>query len=206
MTMANYENEVGSVPLRGRVINPVHVRTAQAIIADTDPNAQPEAVPISQMEEWLLMRHTSAPLKRFDAFTSYLGDIHNVEIYDSLLPGWTRLKKWMKCTDPNLKWYRIKTSTGVNRLFTFDHPLPIEGSTGMTRIPAEELEPGMMMFGCKTDRKSGSRRAIPIEIVEHKAVSHDLIPPVGYDVETDSDRFDLDTIVTHNCRTRSICR
>ena len=64
----------------------------------------------------------------------------------------------------------------------------------------------MTMFGCKTDRKSGSRRAIPIEIVEHKAVSHDLIPPVGYDVETESDRFDLDTIVTHNCRTRSISR
>ncbi|MBQ7609167.1 MAG: hypothetical protein IJU76_14550 [Desulfovibrionaceae bacterium] len=206
MTMANYVNEVGSVPMRGKIVNPDHAKVCQSIIDDVDLNAQPEAVLIGQMEEWLLARHTSTALKRFDAFTSYLDNIHNVDIYDSLLPGWTRLKKWMKCTDPNLRWFRIKTSTGVNRLFTFDHPLPIQGGAGLLRIPTEELKVGMTMFGCRTDRKSGARRAIPIEIAEHKAVSHDLIPPVGYDVETESDHFDLDTIVTHNCRTRSICR
>ncbi|MBQ7456325.1 MAG: hypothetical protein IJS54_01735 [Desulfovibrio sp.] len=204
MTMANYENELGVVPLRGRVRNPDHVHTANEIIFDPDLNAMPESVPIGQLDDWLVMRHTCSKLKKFDAFTTYLDNIHNVDIYDSLLPGWTRLRKWMKCSDPNLSWFRIKTSTGVNRLFTFDHPLPIEINGNLVRIQAEEIAPGMVMFGCKTDRTTGNRRAIPIEVVENKSVSHELIPPSGYDVETDSDRFDIDTIVTHNCRTTSI--
>jgi len=204
MTMANYENEIGFVPLRGRVKNPEHIRVANEIINDPDYNAQPESVPIGQLDDWLTVRRTCGKLKKFDAFTSYYDNIHNVEVYDSFLPGWTKLRKWMKCTNPNLEWYRIKTSTGVNRLFTYDHPLPIQVDGQFERVQMVEIIPGMTMLGCKTDRKTGARRAITIEVAEHKAVTHDLIPPSGYDLETDSDHFDIDTIVTHNCRTTSL--
>ena len=148
-------------------------------------------IDISELGDWLLEYNIGKVTKDENKEIDLrIYDIENVDILDSYYGGWTKLNVWIKTQDPSLRWYRIKTNKGTNRIFSHDHPLTAiipEKHTSWQRIPVEDLSVGDKLMG--TDQYN--QVITSIEKVDENIV--------GYDVNTNSDRFDLDAVVVHNC-------
>ena len=157
-------------------------------------------IPFKDLEHFLLLHNlteTKEPVK-FDENTYYYNLVPGVSTIDDLSEtGCTTIKKFMVFKDPNLKWLEIKYySTYANEIHsiivTDDHPLPIWKNTKFVRTLAKDIQVGDEL-ATYTGRRS-----------EVTSITELTDQYVGYDLETTTDRFNVDDIVSHNCRTRTI--
>ena len=158
------------------------------------------SIPFKDLEHFLLLHNlteTREPIK-FDENTYYYNLVPGVSTIDDLSEtGRTTIKKFMVFKDPNLKWLEIKYySTYANEIHsiivTDDHPLPIWKNTKFVRTLAKDIQVGDEL-ATYTGRRS-----------EVTSITELTDQYVGYDLETTTDRFNVDDIVSHNCRTRTI--
>lgn len=156
---------------------------------------------ISNVGEYLIENHPSyvgGGLKVFDQHTKYI-ELKNIEIMDSIAGRWVKVKKWMMCNDPNAKWIEIKYATrlGVSSIVaTNDHPLPVRRDGEVIRCLVNDITLSDQLVSTEIYEPTY------LSIVSIEYVANDRF--VGYDFETESDRFDVDEYVSHNCRTRVI--
>lgn len=114
----------------------------------------------------------------------------NMLIFDSSSNGFVKVKKFIRNDDYN-RWNRVKFNGRVLTL-TSDHPLP----TQRGRIAVEDLKPGDTVPASKYEKESDFSKEYTLESVEFLG----NIGEYEYDVETESDRFDVSGINSHNCR------
>lgn len=114
----------------------------------------------------------------------------NMLIFDSSSNGFVKVKKFIRNDDYN-RWNRVKFNGRVLTL-TSDHPLP----TQRGRIAVEDLKPGDTVPASKYEKESDFSKEYIVESVEFLG----NIGEYEYDVETESDRFDVSGINSHNCR------
>jgi Oxygen-sensitive ribonucleoside-triphosphate reductase len=114
----------------------------------------------------------------------------NMLIFDSSSNGFVKVKKFIRNDDYN-RWNRVKFNGRVLTL-TSDHPLP----TQRGRIAVEDLKPGDTVPASKYEKESDFSKEYTVESVEFLG----NIGEYEYDVETESDRFDVSGINSHNCR------
>lgn len=137
-------------------------------------------------------------VKQFDQHTRYI-EVKNIEIFDSIIGRWVEVKKWMCCDDPNAKWMCVeytKGDRGFSIIATADHPLPVLRDDKMIRCEVQNIIKGdKLVFA---DLYENTYMDIDrVQFIENTNLK-------GYDFETQSDRFDVDNYVSHNCRTRVI--
>lgn len=114
----------------------------------------------------------------------------NMLIFDSSSNGFVKVKKFIRNDDYN-RWNRVKFNGRVLTL-TSDHPLP----TQRGRIAVEDLKPGDTVPASKYEKENDFSKEYIVESVEFLG----NIGEYEYDVETESDRFDVSGINSHNCR------
>lgn len=114
----------------------------------------------------------------------------NMLIFDSSSNGFVKVKKFIRNDDYN-RWNRVKFNGRVLTL-TSDHPLP----TQRGRIAVEDLKPGDTVPASKYEKENDFSKEYTVESVEFLG----NIGEYEYDVETESDRFDVSGINSHNCR------
>lgn len=114
----------------------------------------------------------------------------NMLIFDSSSNGFVKVKKFIRNDDYN-RWNRVKFNGRVLTL-TSDHPLP----TQRGRIAVEDLKPGDTVPVSKYNKENEFSEKYIVESVEFLG----NIGEYEYDVETESDRFDVSGINSHNCR------
>ena len=114
----------------------------------------------------------------------------NMLIFDSSSNGFVKVKKFIRNDDYN-RWNRVKFNGRVLTL-TSDHPLP----TQRGRIAVEDLKPGDTVPVSKYEKENDFSKEYIVESVEFLG----NIGEYEYDVETESDRFDVSGINSHNCR------
>lgn len=114
----------------------------------------------------------------------------NMLIFDSSSNGFVKVKKFIRNDDYN-RWNRVKFNGRVLTL-TSDHPLP----TQRERIVVEDLKPGDTVPASKYEKENDFSKEYVVESVEFLG----NIGEYEYDVETESDRFDVSGINSHNCR------
>ena len=108
------------------------------------------------------------------------------EVYDSSSNGFVKIKKFIKNDNMN-RWYKVSFDNGKYIIATIDHPLP----TQRGRIQVKDLIVGE---DCVPITKSDKTTKV-IEVKYLKNHNSD-----EYDFETESDRFDVSGINSHNCR------
>ena len=160
-------------------------------------------VTFEKMEEFLVshkLTETKEPIK-FDENTYYYNLVPGVQTADELSEtGYSTIKKFMVFKDPKLKWLEIKYEikyTSYKKeirsiIVTDDHPLPIWKDGEFVRTLAKDIQINDRLTSCT------SRLNTVVEITELTEQY------VGYDIETSTDRFNVNDIVSHNCRTRTI--
>lgn len=116
-------------------------------------------------------------------------ELNNVLIYDSSSEKYVTCKKIIRNHNVT-KWFRIEVN-GNTLVATHDHPLNTE-ETG--RAFVEDIKVGMHIAVVE-DNKAVYREISSIE----ETTVDDVY---SYDVETESDRFDVNGFASHNCRTR----
>ena len=116
-------------------------------------------------------------------------ELDNVLIYDSSSEKYVTCKKIIRNHNAT-KWFKIEVN-GNTLVATHDHPLNTE-ETGRTFV--EDIKGGMHIAVVE-DGKAVYREISSIEEVTVDDV-------YSYDVETESDRFDVNGFASHNCRTR----
>jgi anaerobic ribonucleoside-triphosphate reductase len=109
--------------------------------------------------------------------------------WDSFSGKWAKIKKVIKNPDKD-DWFLVTFANEKELTLTADHPLPVEGAKGRTFV--KDLEVGDRV------RHVGTEDAVAVS---------GILPLDGYgqqsfDLETDTDRFDLSGVHSHNCRTR----
>lgn len=114
----------------------------------------------------------------------------NMLIFDSSSNWFVKVKKFIRNDDYN-RWNRVKFNGRVLTL-TSDHPLP----TQRGRIAVEDLKPGDTVPASKYEKENEFSEKYTVESVEFLG----NIGEYEYDVETESDRFDVSGINSHNCR------
>lgn len=127
-------------------------------------------------------------------------DIENDEIYDTI-NGFVKLKRIIKNYTED--WLNVTFADGKILKCTFDHPFYI---IGKGRVLAEDLK----ISDCVVKNNDDNDILIPIkikgktvnvaftEIVKLEKIKE---PGYSYDVTTDSDFFEVNGILSHNCRT-----
>ena len=170
-------------------------------------------VTFEKMEEFLVshkLTETTEPIK-FDENTYYYNLVPGVQTADELSEtGYATIKKFMVFKDPNLKWYRIHysvhdyapnhevfSSHNSSIIVTDDHPLPVLDNIGNpVRTLAKDIKVGDLLV------PTGNTYAYECEVYKIEPITDKQY--VGYDIETSTDRFNVNDIVSHNCRTRTI--
>ena len=141
------------------------------------------------------------PLIRYSAISFYM-DLEKVDIgiWDSFNNKFAKVKKFIinqNITD----WVIVKLDDESTLTITPDHPLPVEGRG---RIRADELKRGdRIKHSINEKLYTGSDEFATVLSIEKASIgSISETTSYSYDVETDTDRFDLDSIFSFNCRTR----
>ena len=133
-------------------------------------------------------------------------------IFDSTQHAYVTVKTFMMANDAEAQWLDVTTARETLTL-TSDHPLcvgrpyaegqsllpadipvEIDGTTYIfSRVKVMNLKLGDYLYSCDGNHQ----KVIGMHLKDNMLLT-------GYDFETTSDRFDLSTIVSHNCRTRVI--
>lgn len=125
--------------------------------------------------------------------SNYVDTDGKVEICDSSSePKYVNCKKFI--LNPNKdNWFSVMFSNKLALLATADHPFPVLGK-GRTKV--ERLEVGDLIPSC--DQVTGDPKP-PLRVVSVEEIS---CREESYDVETESDYFNVSGVISHNCRTR----
>ena len=151
----------------------------------------------NEVEDYLVKNKLVGEPIQFDKDTVYY-NTDGVYIFDSDFGGVVKVKKFMifKTTQP---WYRIHCvlhNKGYTMDWYFDatedHPLPVMGK-GRTFV-SDLKEGDFISASLGTGWES-------VEVIKKEKLN---IQKTGYDFETESDKFDTDYIVSHNCRTKTL--
>lgn len=115
-----------------------------------------------------------------------------VKIYDTLSERFVDCKKVIKNPNRN-NWMHITLSNGQSINCTLDHPFPVlNKDTGeLLRTFTSDIKIG--------DEIPSTDKGIYYSVVDIRPID---IDEDSYDVETESDRFDVSGIISHNCRSR----
>ena len=195
----------------------IYVNYKDAVLFPSDSAIYFENIKFKELERFLVshnLTETKEPIK-FDENTYYYNLVPGVRTSDtseaslsrSMLPTLAEIKKFMVFKDPNLKWlkikYRVDKIVGYETraiTVTDDHPLPVRKDIdkGFVRTLARDIKVGDMLLSAVTQPRSSYSACEVTEIVELQEQY------IGYDIETSTDKFDVDGIVSHNCRTRTI--
>lgn len=151
----------------------------------------------NEVEDYLVKNKLVGEPIQFDKDTVYY-NTDGVYIFDSDKGGLVKIKKFMifKTTQP---WYRVHCVLH-NKDYTMDwsfdasedHPLPVIGK-GRTFV-SDLKEGDFISVSLGTEWES-------VEVIKKEKLD---IQKTGYDFETESDKFDTDYIVSHNCRTKTL--
>lgn len=122
----------------------------------------------------------------------------NVMVYDSVAKKYVRVKKLIQNLAPD-KWLEISATDG-KIVVTPDHPLMIANDSGdKLRIRAKDLRARDELYYIVSKNRTKKSRIVGIREMSQDEVPHGMF---SYDFETESDRFDANGFVSHNCRTR----
>lgn len=115
-----------------------------------------------------------------------------VKIYDTLSERFVDCKKVIKNPNRN-NWMHITLSNGQSINCTLDHPFPVlNKDTGeLLRTFTSDIKIG--------DEIPSTDKGVYYSVVDIRPID---IDEDSYDVETESDRFDVSGIISHNCRSR----
>lgn len=114
----------------------------------------------------------------------------DIELDIEVLDGgdWTKVKSIVKNNQKNvIGWLKFVFENGKEWLTTYDHPFMLANKG---RVFAENVKIGDKVF----DENNNELEIIDIEESDYIGDS--------YDLETESDTFDISGIRSHNCRTR----
>lgn len=139
------------------------------------------------------------PLIQYSEISHYMDlEKADIRIWDSFNNKFAKVKKFIinqNVTD----WVIVKLDDESTITITPDHPLPVEGRG---RIRADELKRGdRIKHSINEKLYTGSDEFATVLSIE-KASIGSISETTSYDVETETDRFDLDSIFSFNCRTR----
>ena len=110
----------------------------------------------------------------------------NIEIYDTKR-GYVKVHKIIRNLTEN--WIRLTFDNGIKLDCTYDHPLP---TVNRGRVYAEDLQKGDIV----EYNNNGKIKEITLqEKHKYKTLKY------SFDVETESDYFEVNNIYSHNCRT-----
>ena len=120
----------------------------------------------------------------------------DVKIYDTFSSKYVPVKKFIRNKDQG-RWYRVEFN-GPSLYITEDHPLP----TQRGRVKAKDLQVGDIV------QASNHLNFVEFNKQYEKATEYKVIKITylgnrnryEYDVETESDHFDVSGINSHNCR------
>lgn len=177
-------------------------------------------IDISEAGRWLVENKltTTTEPEVFDENTTYYSVVPGVYIHDSSISELASVKKWMKFEN-NSTWVKISYRIyyfGNSHLLgqedkcivvTADHPFPVKlDKYNTVRMKACTLKEGMNLFASDSlTLHAHMSQHGTCERVEIAVTSSEPVESVtGYDFETSTDKFDIDDIVVHNCRTRVI--
>lgn len=128
----------------------------------------------------------------------------DVSVWDSNAGRFVKVLTWIENPERG-NWFHVKFSNGRSLTLTGDHPLP----TQRGRVFVEDMVVGDKVPIADTPvingEARGAARSKPKNAKYTQVVSIEFIGERGkksYDLETESDRFDLSGINSHNCRTR----
>lgn len=135
--------------------------------------------------------------------SQYVDCYNQVTIYDSHVGTFVNVKKFIKNPNRN-NWHEVILSNGTSIYATADHPFYV---VGKGRTLCEQLSIGDTFISSNIDFETSMLEG---ELIERDAVDVVTINDIktinytgeSYDVETESDMFDVSGIVSHNCRTR----
>ncbi|MCD8208305.1 MAG: hypothetical protein LUD72_10245 [Bacteroidales bacterium] len=138
-------------------------------------------------EFWNEMARKFPPQEQIEGVEDHLFIIpQGVKVYDTK-NGYVSVKTIIRNTSNN--WVQLETESGHTLCCTTDHPLP----TNRGRVLAEDLLVGDYLTVTDPNGKEHLTPVCSIKSVECTAYS--------YDVETESDHFEVSNIWSHNCRT-----
>ena len=128
----------------------------------------------------------------------------DVSVWDSNAGRFVKVLTWIENPERG-NWFHVKFSNGRSLTLTGDHPLP----TQRGRVFVEDMVVGDKVPVANppviNGEAMGAARSKPKNAKYAQVVSIEFIGERGkksYDLETESDRFDLSGINSHNCRTR----
>lgn len=186
--------------------------TAYGNVLIKTPDNKVEYIDISKFN--MVLSDDDKNYIKFDDVSRYV-DVEGkgYQIYDSVLHQFVDIKKHMYCKDESKVWIDVTFNDNTTLRLTSDHPLPVYNDNMLVRTPVSDIKlldkiPASMcgiMNNTSLYDKDGNSvflddKTIRV-VTKLKYVSNDKII-IGYDFETSSDRFDLNNIVSHNCRTR----
>lgn len=135
----------------------------------------------------------------------YPDEDHEMRIWDSHSMAFVKVNVLLR-NDNVTGWKKITCSNGSIMVATNDHPLPV---IGRGRIFVRDLKVGDKLEAreySSTFGEMGLLMGHAPTVFEVEVTSIEDAPEYdgkySYDVETVSDYFDVDGIVSHNCRTR----
>jgi anaerobic ribonucleoside-triphosphate reductase len=135
----------------------------------------------------------------YNNWSEYYNTYDIVNVYDSSNESFVRCKGLIHNSGV-VAWLKITVGDSIEINCTFDHPLPIYSVDGSSRrMRADDLIVGDKILLSNYDSNDDIPRFGTITKIEVYTESKD-----SFDVETESDRFDVSGINSHNCRTRVI--
>lgn len=138
---------------------------------------------------------------QFSTTSLYINTDNLVDIYDSISESFVNCKEVIRNLNVK-KWVKITIGNEITLHCTVDHPLPIFSNLYENisrRMRADTVGVGDVVLLSNYNNLTEIPKYGVITDVEYYDDNKD-----SYDVETESDRFDVSGISSHNCRTRVI--
>ena len=123
---------------------------------------------------------------QYTEHSQFINCDENFQIYDTFSDGFVRIKKFIKNDDMG-RWNKVEFENGLSIIATSDHPLP----TQRGRIKVKDI-----IVGSDEVQLAKSKNMVKVTDITFLGYRY----ANEYDVETESDRFDVSGINSHNCR------
>ena len=120
-------------------------------------------------------------------------EVPELYIYDTM-NGWVRVKKVIKNYNVN-NWMKVRLDNKVNIYCTTDHPFVV---VEKGRTYGRDLKIGDKVYYNNEEDKNKKANITKVEIEKISMMTG--ISMDSYDVETESDHFEVNGMYSHNCR------
>ncbi|WP_161568776.1 anaerobic ribonucleoside-triphosphate reductase [Exiguobacterium sp. SH5S4] len=115
-------------------------------------------------------------------------------VFDSIAGRFVKVLKVIKNPD-QANWFKLTFSNGISIYATEDHPFDIVGK-GRTFVSDINVSDEFYISKFSSDK----RKTVKLTAKDNFGYRGKF----SFDLETDSDRFDVNDLVSHNCRTRTL--